>query len=125
MERKGLLTKPQEAVIVDALSEWINFKKAIFNVVKKPAIKAAIAAIDDIGLDRIPPDWKTDLIPIVDAAARHDVEEVRRLGVDLLSKRAPIPKVDAELTLVVYDGFTRLLVGTMTEYVIRKKAAKD
>jgi len=73
MERKGLLTKPQEAVIVDALSEWINFKKAIFNVVKKPAIKAAIAAIDDIGLDRIPPDWKTDLIPIVDAAARHDV----------------------------------------------------
>ena len=125
MDRDGLLSKEQEATLVEALAGWIQFKNKILNMVKPTALTIGIRAIDNQGLDRLSPDWKADLIPIIDKAMAGNVEETRRLVTDLVNKRVDIPKVDEETELIIYDSLTKLLAGLLLNLAYKKRYEEE
>ena len=83
--------------------------------------KFVIGALDDYGLDKIPEQWKLDIIPIVSAAMDNEKEKVRSLTADLLNKRIDIPKMDDEQELMVFDALTRLIVSAIDYFINQKK----
>jgi len=120
-ERKGLLTNEQEEFLAGVLDDFFKFKNPLMETFDKTAFKLVIQVGDNTGLDKLKDQWKEVLAPIVDAAIKLDVEEVRRLSTDALNSFIDIPTVDEETELMVFDAFTRFIVAAINWYV-RKKA---
>ena len=123
MKRKGLFTPAHEEYLSEVLDNVFKFKNPLIEKFDKTAFKLMVSTLDNQGLDRLHEDWKKDVIPLIDAAMALNVEETRRLAVDLLNKRVDIPKIDEEAELMVFDAFTRFLVAAVDWYVQKQKAA--
>ena len=122
MERKGLVTPAHEDFMAGVLDDLFKFKNPLIEKFDKTFFKIMISTLDNQGLDRLNPEWKGDLIPLIDSAIALNVEETRRLATDLLNKRVDIPKVDEETELMVFDAFTRFIVAAIDWYVQKKQA---
>lgn len=79
--------------------------------------------MDNRFADRIHPEWKTPLIPILDKALEGDIEETRRLVTDLINQKIDIPGIQEDVELMMFDGFTRFAVAAVAWYLERKRAA--
>jgi hypothetical protein len=123
MERKGLFTPEHEEYLAEVLDNVFKFKNPLIEKFDKTAFKLMVSTLDNQGLDRLHDEWKADIIPLIDAGMALNVEETRRLAVDLLNKRVDIPKIDEEAELMVFDAFTRFIVAAVDWYVQKKKAA--
>ncbi|HOI48458.1 MAG TPA: hypothetical protein PK167_04090 [Prolixibacteraceae bacterium] len=123
MERKGLFTPEQEEFIAEALDFFFKFKNPVIEKFDKTGFKMIVQAADNYGLDKIKPDWKTRIIPIVDAAIKADKEEVRRLVTDLMNEKIDIPNFDEETELMLFDSFTRFIAAAVDFYIQKKNAA--
>jgi hypothetical protein len=120
MDRKGIFKPEHEEFLAEVLDKFFVFKNPIVEKFDKTFFKILVQGADNQGLDKLHPEWKADIIPIVDAGMALRVEEVRRLSVDLLNKRIDIPKIDEETELMVFDAFTRFIVAAIDWYVQKK-----
>jgi hypothetical protein len=123
MERKGLFTPAHEDFLAGVLDDLFKFKNPLIEKFDRTFFKIMVSTLDNQGLDRLNPEWKADIIPIIDAGMAMNVEETRRLSTDLLNKRVDIPKVDEETELMVFDAFTRFIVAAIDWYVQKKQPA--
>ena len=124
MDRKGLFLPKHEEFLAEVLDNLVKFKNPLLESFDRTFFKLAIQALDNQALDKISPDWKADLIPIIDQAMEFKVEEVRRLATDLLNKRIDIPSLDEETELVLFDSFTRFAVAAIIWYLEKVKNEK-
>ena len=122
-EREGFLTPEQERLLAEALDEFLKFKNAIIEKFDGPVALIVIKGVDNRFADRINPEWKTPLIPIIDKALEGDVEETRRLVTDLINQKIDIPGIQEDIELMMFDGFTRFSVAAVAWYLERKRAA--
>jgi len=122
-ERKGFLTPEQEELLAKALDEFLKFKNAIIEKFDGPVALIVIKGVDNRFADRINPEWKTPLIPVIDKALEGDVEETRRLVTDLINQKIDIPGIQEDIELMMFDGFTRFAAAAVAWYLERKKAA--
>lgn len=122
-KRKGLFTSKEQEFIATALFFWLQnkIKSRIYRLIGLKVTKMVIASLDDYGLDKIPEQWKLDVIPIVTAAMDGQKDKVRSLTADLLNKRIDVPKLDDEQELMVFDALTRLIVTAIDYFVNQKK----
>jgi len=82
-----------------------------------------IKGVDNRFADRINPEWKTPLIPVIDKALEGDIEETRRLVTDLINQKIDIPGIQEDIELMMFDGFTRFAAAAVAWYLERKKGA--
>ena len=122
-ERKGFLTPEQEELLAKALDEFLKFKNAIIEKFDGPVALIVIKGVDNRFADRINPEWKTPLIPVIDKALEGDVEETRRLVTDLINQKIDIPGIQEDIELMMFDGFTRFAAAAVAWYLERKRAA--
>lgn len=122
-ERKGLFTPEQEEFLAEALDSFFEFKNVLYEKFDKAVFKTLIRVADDAGADKINPDWKLKIIPIIDAAILGQVEEVRKYLVDLMNEKIDIPKLDEEQELLIFDAFSKFLAAAI-DYYVQKKFAK-
>jgi hypothetical protein len=123
MDRKGLFTPAHEDFLAGVLDDLFNFKNPLIEKFDRTFFRIMLSTLDNQGLDRLNPEIKSDLIPLIDAAMAMQVEETRRLATDLLNKRIDIPKLDEESELMVFDAFTRFIVAAVDWYVQKRRAA--
>jgi hypothetical protein len=123
MERKGLFTPQHEEFLSGVLDDFFKFKNPLIEKFDKMAFKLMVTTLDNQGLEKINPEIKADIIPLIDAAMGMQVEETRRLATDLLNKRIDIPKIDEETELMVFDAFTKFMVAAVDWYVQKQKPA--
>jgi hypothetical protein len=117
MNRTGLFTPEQEKFLVNALKEFIKNKNAFYRWLITVGLKVFISGIDNFGLDKIGQTWKTDLIPIVDAAMEGRVHDVRGYVTDLLNKRIDIKFLDNNQELMLFDSLTKTIALAIDYYV--------
>jgi hypothetical protein len=122
-ERIGFLTSDQEKLLVEALDEFLKFKNAIMEKMDGPVALVVIRGVDNRFAERVHPEWKTPLIPILDKALEGDIEETRRLVTDLINQKIDIPGIQEDVELMMFDGFTRFAVAAVAWYLERKRAA--
>ncbi len=123
-ERKGLFTPEQEEFLAEALDSFFKFKNVLYEKFDKAVFKTLIKVADDAGADKINPDWKLKIIPIIDAAILGQAEEVRGYLVDLMNEKVDIPKLDEEQELLIFDSFSKFLAAAI-DYYVQKKLAKQ
>lgn len=121
-QRVGLFTPAQEEFVAEALDAYFKFKNPLIEAFDKKGFLVLVRAADDIALNKIRPDWKEDLIPIVDSAMSGDIEQTRRYVTDLANKRVDIPNIDEESELMMFDGLTRTIAGAVWYYTKTKAA---
>ena len=110
-------------MLAKALDEFLKFKNAIIEKFDGPVALIVIKGVDNRFADRINPEWKTPLIPVIDKALEGDVEETRRLVTDLINQKIDIPGIQEDIELMMFDGFTRFAAAAVAWYLERKKAA--
>jgi hypothetical protein len=120
MNRTGLFTPEQEKFLVNALKEFIKNKNSFYRWLITVGLKVFISGIDNFGLDKIGQTWKTDLIPIVDAAMEGRVHDVRGYVTDLLNKRIDIKFLDDYQELMLFDSLTKTIALAIDYYVQKK-----
>jgi len=123
MDRKGLFTPQHEEFLAGVLDDFFKFKNPLVEKFDRMAFKLMVTTLDNQGLEKINPEIKADIIPLIDAAMGMQVEETRRLATDLLNKRIDIPKIDEETELMVFDAFTKFMVAAVDWYVQKQKPA--
>jgi hypothetical protein len=118
-KRKGLFTSEEHDFIATAIYFWLQnkIKSKFFKLIGLKVCKLIIGVLDNYGLDKIPEQWKLDLIPIISAAMKGDKEKVRLLTVDLLNKKVDIPKLDEAQELIVFDSFSKFVVAAIDLYM--------
>lgn len=121
-ERIGFLTTEQEKLLAEALDEFLKFRNAIMEKMDGPLALLVIRGVDNRFADRINPEWKMPLIPIIDKAMEGEVEQTRQLVTDLMNSRIDIPGVDEDIELMMFDGFTRFAAAAVAWYIERKAA---
>lgn len=124
MERIGLFTPTQEKIVTDALKAFVKPKNKFWGWVQAFGLKYLIKGIDNFGFDRIRGEWKTDLIPIIDAIWEKRYEQARQMITDLLNKRIDFKNIDEETELRFFDSLTRF-VATALDYFIITKIKQD
>jgi len=120
MERIGIFTPTQEKVVTEALKTFIKPKNKFWGWVQSFGIKWLIKGVDNFGLDRIKGEWKTDLIPIIDAIWEKRYETARQMITDLLNKRIDFKNVDEETELRWFDSLTRFIAASLDHFIITK-----
>lgn len=120
-ERKGVMTPKQEELVAKALDYWFKFKNPIIEKFDYQLFLLIVRGADNIGMDKIPNQWKNKLIPLIDAAMDGYVESVRLSVTDLLNEKIDLPKIDDYQELIVFDQFTKF-VATVVEYYALNKA---
>ena len=123
MDRKGLFTPEHEEFLAGVLDDFFKFKNPLVEKFDRMAFKLMVTTLDNQGLEKINPEIKADIIPLIDASMGMQVEETRRLATDLLNKRIDIPKIDEETELMVFDAFTKFMVAAVDWYVQKQKPA--
>ena len=123
MDRKGLFTPEHEEFLAGVLDDFFKFKNPLVEKFDSMAFKLMVTTLDNQGLEKINPEIKADIIPLIDASMGMQVEETRRLATDLLNKRIDIPKIDEETELMVFDAFTKFMVAAVDWYVQKQKQA--
>jgi hypothetical protein len=97
---------------------WKSLKdNAFYRWLITVGLKVFISGIDNFGLDKIGQTWKTDLIPIVDAAMEGRVHDVRGYVTDLLNKRIDIKFLDNNQELMLFDSLTKTIALAIDYYV--------
>lgn len=119
-KRKGLLKVEQEKFVVETLLFWFKLKKGFLKAIISKVLSWGIRFADNKGGEKVPEEWKDDLIPIIDAALIDERELVRKLVADLLNKRIDFKKLDDEQELQAFDAFTKFL-ATAIDYFVQKK----
>lgn len=119
--RKGVLTPNQEEFIADVLDFWFKFKNPMLEKVDGPTLKLVVRAADNNGADKLPQQWKDELIPIVDAAMNKEYDAVRGLAADFMNKKIDIPNLDDYMETIVFDSFTKFVVAAIAYFVENKK----
>jgi hypothetical protein len=121
-KRKGLFTQKEQDFIATALFFWLQnkIKSRIYRLVGLKVCKIFVGAVDDYGLDRIPQQWKLDVIPIVSAAMDGQKEKVEVLVVELMNRKIDIPKIDEQKEYVVFNALAKLIVSAI-DYFLQKK----
>jgi len=122
-ERIGFLTPDQEKLLAEALDEFLKFRNAIMEKMDGPVALLVIRGVDNRFADRINPEWKTPLIPIIDRALAGDIEQTRQLVTDMMNNKIDIPGVQEDIELMMFDGFTRFAAAAVAWYMERKRAA--
>lgn len=120
-ERKGVLTPEQENFIADAIDFWLKFKNPLLEKGDGPILRLVVRAADNNGADKLPQQWKEELIPIVDAAMNKNYDSVRGLVADFLNKKIDIPNMDDYMETMVFDSFTKFVVAAIAFFVEKKK----
>ena len=125
MDRQGVLTPEQEDWIIGLIFHIAKFNNKILQLVSKPLISLIIKGVDNYLLNKIKPDWKEDIIPVIDKAITGDVNGVRQLAVDFANKKVDIKYVSEDTEMEFVDSISRTIVTgavVLTEY---KKGLKD
>lgn len=120
MKRLGLFSPEQEDLLIEAVGQHVNLKNKLYTKLAKRGVRILIRGIDNFGLDKIRQEWKTDLIPILDAAILGKKETVRGLVTDLLNKRINIKKLDDEQELVLFDSLTKTVALAIDIFVQKR-----
>lgn len=118
--RKGVITPEQESFLAEVLDFWLKFKNPMIEKLDGPTLKLIVRAADNNGAERLPQQWKDELIPIIDAAMSKDFEKVRGLAADLLNKKIDIPNLDDYMETIVFDSFTKFVVAAITYFMQNK-----
>lgn len=106
---KGLLTKERETFLIDLICSKITFKNKWIERFKRPVVRTIIHYGDNSGLDKIPEQWKKDLMPIIDLIISKDYERARLYVNDLVNKLIDLKKVSEPNELEFIDSLTRLI----------------
>jgi len=120
MERIGLFTPQQEQVVTEAMKTFIKPKNKFLGWIQAFGIKYLIKGIDNFGLDRIRGQWKTDLIPIIDAIWEKKYEQARQMITDLLNKKIDFKNVSEETELRWFDSLTRFIAASLDYFIVTK-----
>jgi hypothetical protein len=127
MNRKGLFTEAHENFLIEVLVGLIKFNNKLLNLSKGWVITLLVRGLDNFLLEKIRPDWKADLVPMIDAGMLGKKEEVRSLLIDLTNKRVDIKQLDDEQELMLFDGLYRFLFAAIdyaiVKHLTRKQAA--
>jgi len=123
MERIGIFTPEQEKFITEVLRSFIKDKNKFMSWIKFFALKWIIKGVDNLGLDRIRNEWKSDLIPIVDAGMNKEYEKVRQLTTDLLNKKIDFKDINEETELRLFDSLTRFLAAAIDFFIQKQRIA--
>ena len=110
MDRQGVFTSRQEDYIISMIFFFARFNNKILQWAAKPFISMVVRGVDNFILDRIRPDWKADIIPIVDAAANGHANIVRQLAVDWTNRKVNIRHVSEDTEMEFIDSISRVLV---------------
>ncbi len=110
MNRQGVFTPVQEDFIVNMIFFFARFKNKVLQWAAKPFLGILVRGIDNFILDRIRPDWKADIIPIIDAAAGGHANVVRQLAVDWTNRKVNIKHVSEDTEMEFIDSVSRVLV---------------
>lgn len=111
MNRKGLFTPEQENFLIEMIFFFAVFKNKFLKWAAKPIISMIIRGIDDFIFNRIRPDWKADIIPILDKAIQGQYNETRQLVTDWINKTYTIKHVNRDLQLEFFDSITRTIAS--------------
>lgn len=117
--RTGLFTPEQESFLAKLLDDTIKFKNPFLEMVDGMVFKVLIQTADNSALDKIPDEWKVELIQLVDAAIAKQWNEVRALLVDLAVAKANIFN-NTEASLLFFDGVSRMIMAAIDWYVQRE-----
>ena len=120
--RTGVLTAKQEDFCAEALDYWFVFKNPLLEKGDKTIFKIIIKTGDNQGLDKLPPEWKKKLIPVIDAAIEKRYDDVRLYVVDLLNEKIDIKQLDDYQEMIVFDQLSRF-IALAIDYYVQKKAA--
>ena len=120
MERIGLFTPKQEKIVIEAMKTFVKPKNKFLGWIQAFGIKYLIKGIDNFGLDRIRGQWKTDLIPIIDAIWEKKYEQARQMITDLLNKKIDFKNVDEETELRWFDALTRFIAASLDYFIVTK-----
>ena len=120
MERIGLFTPKQEKIVIEAMKTFVKPKNKFLGWIQAFGIKYLIKGIDNFGLDRIRGQWKTDLIPIIDAIWEKRYETARQMITDLLNKRIDFKNVNEETELRWFDSLTRFITASLDHFIVTK-----
>ena len=120
MERIGLFTPKQEKIVIEAMKTFVKPKNKFLGWIQAFGIKYLIKGIDNFGLDRIKRQWKTDLIPIIDAIWEKRYETARQMITDLLNKRIDFKNVNEETELRWFDSLTRFITASLDHFIVTK-----
>jgi hypothetical protein len=123
MERIGIFTPEQEKFITEVLKSFIKDKNKFMSWIKFFALKWIIKGVDNLGLDRIRNEWKSDLIPIVDAGMNKEYEKVRQLTTDLLNKKIDFKDINEETELRLFDSLTRFIAAAIDFFIQKQRIA--
>jgi hypothetical protein len=123
MERIGIFTPEQEKFITEVLRSFIKDKNKFMSWIKFFALKWIIKGVDNLGLDRIRNEWKSDLIPIVDAGMNKEYEKVRQLTTDLLNKKIDFKDINEETELRLFDSLTRFIAAAIDFFTQKQRIA--
>lgn len=118
-DRKGVFTTDHENFLIEIGVNLIKFNNKFLNLGKRQIVTLVIRGFDNFLLEKIRPDWKLDLIPLIDAGMAGDREEMRRCFVDVTNKRVDIKNLDEEQELQLFDGLFRAIFS-IVDYAIVK-----
>lgn len=116
MNRKGILTKEQQAFLVEVIFFFAKFKNKALQWAARPIIAMIIEGIDDFILDKINPEWKARVIPIVDKGALGQFNEVRQLASDIAADEVKIPYTSRDRRMEFADSLSRTIVSGVALY---------
>ena len=111
--RKGLFKKEQEQFIAVLLANKIEFRNILLQRLKKPAFKLIISTIDNNLIDRIPDDWQSPLIPIIDAAMESRWETAGEAAASLINEKVDVPGIDEISEQAIINGLIQMILGAI------------
>lgn len=65
-ERKGLFTKEQEGILADIADGATDFTNPLMEALDGPVFRQAIALLDNLVFEKIPPEVQAVIEPIID-----------------------------------------------------------
>lgn len=116
-ERLGVLLPKQEELCAKALDFWFKFRNPLIETFDYSAFLLMIRFGDNHWLQKIKPEWKEKIIPVIDAGLERDVEKVRLLVTDLINSKIDLKRLDDFEELAVFDQFTKLVATAINFYV--------
>lgn len=119
--RKGLFTPEQENFLIEVLTNVIKLKGTFFNMFKRLIIKTLVRGIDDMGFDKINPNWKEKLKPIIDSVLSGNYETSRQYITDLLNEKINFKNTSEETELRLFDSATRFIAAAIDMYIEKKR----
>jgi hypothetical protein len=124
MDRKGLFNEEQEAFLIGMVFYFANFNSKIWQFVSKPVIAMLIKGVDNFVLDKLSPELKSRVIPIINAAMERRVNHVQQLLVDWAATDVKIQYTSRDRRMEFADSVARAGVTGIALYAEYREGKK-